>query len=29
MPLLGTEMSMFEACGKLYNAGMMDFKDLP
>jgi len=29
MPLLGTEMSMFEACGKLYNAGMMDFKNLP
>ena len=29
MPLLGTEMSMFEACGKLYTSGMMDSKDLP
>jgi predicted transcriptional regulator len=28
MPLIGTEMSMFEACGKLYSAGMMDSKDL-
>ena len=29
MPLLVTEMSMFEACGKLYTAGMMVSKDLP
>jgi len=24
MPLLGTKMSMFEACGKLYAAGLMN-----
>ena len=29
IPLLGTRMSMFEACGKLYAAGLMDCKDLP
>ena len=29
MPLLKTGLSMFEACGKLYAAGMMDCKDLP
>ena len=28
MPLLGTEMSMFEACGKLFSAGITDSKDL-
>jgi hypothetical protein len=29
MPLIGTEMSMFEACGKLYTAGLMNCDDLP
>ena len=29
MPLLGTGFSMFEACGKLYAAGLVDCDDLP
>jgi predicted transcriptional regulator len=29
IPLLKTGLSMFEACGKLYAAGLMDCKDLP
>jgi predicted transcriptional regulator len=29
MPLIGTHMSMFEACGKLYAAGLMNSDDLP
>jgi hypothetical protein len=29
MPLLGTGLSMFRACGKLYAAGLMDCEDIP
>jgi hypothetical protein len=29
MPLLTTRFSMFEACGKLYAAGLVDCDDLP
>jgi hypothetical protein len=29
LPLLGTRMSMFEACGRLYGVGLMNSDDLP
>jgi predicted transcriptional regulator len=29
MPLIGTPLSMFEACGRLYAAGLVSSDDLP